>query len=1084
MSACKTFLIALFISLGLVAVFGQPVRAALPAVINPPTNGGRPLCASDQSQQNQQNSSDTSQQTVWANVQCTPSVVTIWEIVLSFVDFIVVAGLIIAAFANILNININTYGVKQILPGLIIGIVLANLSYFIMHFFIEVTTVSETGVASIISNYMPDYAWNEASGAVYLADTGFKLLGRSLIIMPASVLTDSLHVPTSLTAQVGGTLTLTAVLSVLTFGWAGVIVIILYVLLVFIPLVLLLILLFLLYIRNYVLLIMFMTAPLAFFALGFPPLKRLWQMWWGTFWKWLLMAPIALAILGFADLILHAYVTNPKVASSTILDFIFFNGLAILLFYWASRIPFQLGPALFGVNALNVMPQWAKLGKNTTRQGFMQAKRLADKYQTNRVQDKYQGAKTRGFWGPRKGGIYDSLERDKADKEKLAKYVKDHKLRIDLDQYKDKDADALYGAVKTQLLSNEATEIKEARKRNILRAPESIYAAYNQNRQIMEEEEKKAITKSVFYGGEYAPLRYHAPDRVRAATLLREEKEDAKNIESIRDLQDHVRKVIEKLGLGEAGAIEYLDTASSAWSEGQQMEAILERGPFADAIHRGDITEKDAARAIAYMIQGRSIGGRSTYRDDRERVRGVALKNGYIGAGQKVPDGKAFFKAILTKEGATELLKGVSGSTTSEEEDSTAPHAASAPAAAAPATSSPPAAHGAATATSTASATRAKTIEDEVIHDITSGHVSESDLKGSEHLYTEGFMKVMQLAHDSFTQGVLDEFSDKNQGREVARQIWDNIATNVRKGEPSINRELMERLQLSPAQQEAIIKHARDINLDGRLAFAGQVRNRVLAQDQLSTEKQIALTRLRQGITDLSKQLPEFKNAIKQLKETPNLTTQQLDSIRDSISTIHPLTEQQRNQQYASPEQYRQSLLNLGKNTEIAAHILTQPEVQQAAQTYGPSDPRTTAEVEKITDRMLNQKMGMFEVGLKTREAIEKSPDGVTMTPDMKQAVVNTAKQQVRSMLLSDDTTNEALAQMPADQQESSVQQVAQNLVDQISQGAVQKNDKSGEPTYTSPLHYVRENEADLHEFLIDQIRRGFAPQKPIVPTV
>ncbi len=314
------------------------------------------------------------EQTVWNYIQETQGVQTVWKVALSFVDFIVVAGLIAVAFANIFRIKIETYRLKQILPGLIIGIILANLSFFIMRLFIESTAIATQSMANLVAPYV-DSAINGGKAGSYLMSRASVELRYSLFTLPGVMVSGVI-------AGVAGGIAAAAVfgLELLTSVAIGglaipLFLIILLLIAILLPLVLALILAFLLFLRNYILIVLFMVSPLAFFCLGFPPLKMLWQKWWGTFWKWLLMTPASLGVVALMVIFLHSMNSNlTPGAQRRWIDYLFVNGVAIALLFLANRIPFMWG-SFFGFNA---MKEWGKLGSNLATQTHKGAKAVTD----------------------------------------------------------------------------------------------------------------------------------------------------------------------------------------------------------------------------------------------------------------------------------------------------------------------------------------------------------------------------------------------------------------------------------------------------------------------------------------------------------------------------------------------------------------------------------------------------------------------------------------------------------------------------------------------------------------------------------
>ncbi len=322
--------------------------------------------------------------TTWSFIADTKGIVNVWKVSLSLVDFLVVVGLLIAAFANIFRFNINTYGVKQVLPGLIIGIILANLSFFIMRLFLEGTGIISQMIGIIVAPYTTYDIGSLAAGPFIVHNLSTELI-KSLFIFPQGFQT--------LGAFTVGLITIGVVAGGVTGGAIFLLVLILGFM--FLPLLLFLVLLFLLYIREYILTVLFMISPLAFFSLGFPPLKPLWQRWWGTFWKWLLMAPAAIAILAF-DL-LFLFKVNEGITAPTftpgrsVADYFFINGVGVALLFLANRIPFMWG-SFFGFNA---MQRWSKLGSDAAKTTHRSAKWINDKAVEVGARQRYYAANGR-----------------------------------------------------------------------------------------------------------------------------------------------------------------------------------------------------------------------------------------------------------------------------------------------------------------------------------------------------------------------------------------------------------------------------------------------------------------------------------------------------------------------------------------------------------------------------------------------------------------------------------------------------------------------------------------------------------------
>ena len=68
----------------------------------------------------------------------------LWVRMMQIVNSLVVLVLLFVAFAEILRLNITTYGIKKILPTLVLAVVAANFSYIICRFIVDIANVSLT----------------------------------------------------------------------------------------------------------------------------------------------------------------------------------------------------------------------------------------------------------------------------------------------------------------------------------------------------------------------------------------------------------------------------------------------------------------------------------------------------------------------------------------------------------------------------------------------------------------------------------------------------------------------------------------------------------------------------------------------------------------------------------------------------------------------------------------------------------------------------------------------------------------------------------------------------------------------------
>lgn len=75
-----------------------------------------------------------------------------WQVFQNIANIILVIFLLVVIFSQLTGIGIDNYGIKKILPRLIICAVLINLSYFIVQFFVDVSNIVGSSINGIFSS--------------------------------------------------------------------------------------------------------------------------------------------------------------------------------------------------------------------------------------------------------------------------------------------------------------------------------------------------------------------------------------------------------------------------------------------------------------------------------------------------------------------------------------------------------------------------------------------------------------------------------------------------------------------------------------------------------------------------------------------------------------------------------------------------------------------------------------------------------------------------------------------------------------------------------------------------------------------
>lgn len=272
-------------------------------------------------------------------------VITAWGSVRTFIDVFVILGLILIAFANVFHISIDTYTVKKSLPGLILGVVLANFSLFICRALVDVNAVVGTQLAGGFEDVAKTY-----TGII----TPFLAGGSTMFFLPG--------------AQLWGFLLIAAIL----LGIFGGIVAIA----------------FLLYIRLAVMYVLVAVSPLAFLSLGLPITRSFFQKWWGEMLRWTFMPVVIFFILNLVGMFGQSAAATKEISILNLMIVIAFT-------YAAFLVPFKLGGAVMGFWGGTIGKQIAKRGLGAGK-GYIDTSRFGGRAPWN-IYKGWKGEKERQY---------------------------------------------------------------------------------------------------------------------------------------------------------------------------------------------------------------------------------------------------------------------------------------------------------------------------------------------------------------------------------------------------------------------------------------------------------------------------------------------------------------------------------------------------------------------------------------------------------------------------------------------------------------------------------------------------------------
>ena len=189
-----------------------------------------------------------------------------WQIFQQVANIVFVIFLLVVIFSQLTGIGIDNYGVKKILPRLIICAILVNLSYFIAQILVDISNIIGVGIKNLFESL--------ASGGVASTDPsvvgeggGYTLMVAGIAIVVATVYANPALLLGFLLTLLTGVISVVMLLAILVAREVGVVVAVI-------------------------------IAPLAFVSYMLPNTSR-WLKSWGNLLKGLLIVyPLAAALIG------------------------------------------------------------------------------------------------------------------------------------------------------------------------------------------------------------------------------------------------------------------------------------------------------------------------------------------------------------------------------------------------------------------------------------------------------------------------------------------------------------------------------------------------------------------------------------------------------------------------------------------------------------------------------------------------------------------------------------------------------------------------------------------------------------------
>lgn len=203
----------------------------------------------------------------------------IWDLMRNFANILFIVGFLVIIYSQITNYGLSNYGLKRLLPRLIIAAVLVNISYWISAAAIDLSNVLgvslKEGIDAIRKSIPPE-AGRDLSEWSWKGMAGFVLSGSALSLVGGTAVA-------GLAVSAGGSLWF------LLVGLAGVILAGLVAILVLAA-------------RQALITILVIVSPLAFVAYLLPSTEKYFDKWKDLFMTLLLVYPIFSVVFGGAQL--------------------------------------------------------------------------------------------------------------------------------------------------------------------------------------------------------------------------------------------------------------------------------------------------------------------------------------------------------------------------------------------------------------------------------------------------------------------------------------------------------------------------------------------------------------------------------------------------------------------------------------------------------------------------------------------------------------------------------------------------------------------------------------------------------------
>jgi hypothetical protein len=230
----------------------------------------------------------------------------VWEKTRNMGLSLLTLALLLVAFANILSIELDKYGLTRMIPKIIIAIVLTYFSYFIAAFLLDLMSALQALLFGGASNMQYFQIGTSINGKI-IGEVGAGYDAANI----ASKLPELLF------------LVIIGIFVALVVIW----------------------LLLVLLVRNSMIFVLVAVAPLAFLAMIFPFTEKYYKQWWSTFWKWAFIGPAIAFMLWLTQQFLGGYAASTYNGDSNVAWTYLI--VAAVMIWLTATLPLKMGNEIY-----------------------------------------------------------------------------------------------------------------------------------------------------------------------------------------------------------------------------------------------------------------------------------------------------------------------------------------------------------------------------------------------------------------------------------------------------------------------------------------------------------------------------------------------------------------------------------------------------------------------------------------------------------------------------------------------------------------------------------------------------------------